>query len=62
MNESPTSREVPCPECNALATAIVPKGARVADSDEDADGKVWTPCRECGERFLVYFEIEGQRH
>lgn len=52
----PTGKQVTCPSCNADAYAIVPKHTTIVDGDETADGKVQVNCRNCENRFLVYYQ------
>lgn len=58
VSKSPTEKSVLCPACNARATAVVPKNGSIVDREADADGKVWTNCYECGERFITYFQLD----
>jgi uncharacterized protein with PIN domain len=57
MSEPPKGQITRCPECNAEAMAIIPQNSFLIKSEENADGKVWVNCRECGERFLAYFQL-----
>lgn len=59
MADGPTGRMVHCPECSDEAMAILPPKSRTVSSEETADGKVWVTCRSCGNRFLVYYQIDG---
>lgn len=51
-------QRVDCPECEAVAIAVVPENAIVVSSGNSANGSVWVNCKECGERFRVYFTTE----
>jgi len=53
--DEPIGKRVTCPECNEAGTALVPKHGEIVEQKEAAIGKVWTNCRNCGERFLVYY-------
>lgn len=58
MNGRPGGKIVSCPECGEVAYAIVPKESEVVEAEENADGKVWVNCRNCGEQFLVYYRTD----
>lgn len=60
MSRPPTGSYVPCPDCEARATAIVPANAEIVADEAVADGKVWVDCLECGGRFLVHFRSDGE--
>lgn len=55
MADPPTGRSVTCPECSSRAIAIVPRNSTIVEREEAADGKVWTNCRACDTRFLVFY-------
>ncbi|MFC7166126.1 hypothetical protein [Halospeciosus flavus] len=58
MSQSPVTRSVVCPSCESKALAVVPSDSTIVDEEDDADGKVWTDCRTCGEEFLTYYRVD----
>lgn len=60
MSEPPTGKYIPCPECDAKATAIIPENGEVVESEAAADGKVRVTCFECDGRFVVHFRTAGE--
>ncbi|AGB34127.1 hypothetical protein Natpe_4437 (plasmid) [Natrinema pellirubrum DSM 15624] len=58
MSKPPTGQSARCPEFNAEAMAIIPQNSFLIKSEENADGKAWVNCRECGERFLAFFQFK----
>lgn len=48
---------MPCPECDALAMALVPRNSELVADPERADGKVATECRDCGEQFHAHYRL-----
>ena len=56
VSNPPVGKNVVCPECNAEAMALVPKGSAIVKREGNADGKVWVTCETCGNRFLVHFQ------
>lgn len=59
MNDRPVGKDVPCPECDEFASAIVPKGSEIVEEGDGFDGKVWVNCLNCGARFLVYYRTDA---
>lgn len=60
MSDAPVGRPTTCPACNADVMAIIPeKNGVLVDDEENADGKVWVNCHNCGERFLRHYRIES---
>lgn len=55
MSRQPTGRWVHCPECDALAMAVVPRSSELVADRDRADGKVAASCRDCGEQFYVHY-------
>ena len=54
--DDPKTIRVRCPHCDAKsAFATIPKSCAVV-SEEQADGKVQSVCRECGAEFHIHFE------
>lgn len=54
--DDPKTVRVTCPYCDdESAFATIPE-ASVVVSEERADGKVRSVCRECGAEFPIYFE------
>ena len=64
MSGSPTSSEVTCPSCAAAAYAVIPREATPVETGAtdgvDHDGKVWTTCSSCDDRFVVYYRIDDR--
>ena len=58
MVNPPGGVGVICPVCGSSARAIVPQGSDFVEEEEQADGKVWVNCKECGERFLVHYRTK----
>lgn len=59
MAKGPVGKWVNCPECNAIAYAIITENSEIVDDEEMADGRVWVNCHDCGERFLAYYRTKG---
>lgn len=62
MARGPITSAVTCPTCAGTTYAVIPNecapvGIGEPESD-DYDGKVWTTCNECDERFIVFYETE----
>ena len=54
--DDPKTVRVTCPHCDTKnAFATIPESCAVA-SEQRADGKVQSVCRDCGAEFLIYFE------
>ena len=62
MSGPPSTKTVECPACAAMAHAVVPSNSTPIQNetvdDGDVDGKVWTTCSFCDERFLVYYRLD----
>lgn len=54
--DEPTAKRVTCPSCDGDTLAIVPEQTTIVDGAESGDGKVWASCRNCENRFLVYYQ------
>lgn len=60
MSGPPKARDVACPNCDAMALAVIPAGNEVVHSEEESDGKVWANCRSCDDQFLVFYREQTE--